>query len=70
MAKRLATVKGLIEVEVTLVVKEGIPSTSLKNTITDTIRSALYDLQDIYGDPYTVEHESLAVEFENEETAR
>lgn len=70
MAKRLATIKGLVEIEVTLVVTKGIPSTSLKNIVTDTIRSALHDLQDIYGDPYTIEHESLKVEFENEESAR
>ena len=64
---KTAKIEGLISVELSLSVKKkGVSANKLREKVVDAIKQALYDLEDIDGEPYADEYQTLTVEFENE----
>jgi hypothetical protein len=64
---KTAKIEGLISIELTLTVpKKGVSANKLREKVIDAIKSALYDLPDIDGEPYADEYQTLSVELENE----
>jgi len=63
-ARKTAQIDGQISISVSLYVKKGESADDLRLKVIEAMRQALYDLEDIDGEPYCDEYQTLDVEIE------